>query len=231
MIDCISVENMRASDEATISGGVSGITLMHRAAVGIFRACDRWSEADSVTIITGSGNNGGDGFALALVLLENGISPVILTMSEKASPDAAYYRSLCADSGICIRPFEPSLLNGLSGNNDIIVDCLLGTGFNRALREDYLAAIEAINSSGAYVISADINSGMNGDTGLYESCVRSDLTVTIGSLKKGLIVPSALERIGSITVADIGIVPVKKETLIDESLYGISVIHITDQAS
>ena len=219
---------MRASDEATISGGVSGITLMHRAALSIFSACDKWHEASSVTIITGSGNNGGDGFALALVLLENGISPLILTMSEKASPDAAYYKSLCADEGISIRPFEASLLSGLSDGSGIIVDCLLGTGFNRALREDYLAAIEAINASGAYVISADINSGMNGDTGLYESCVKSDLTVTIGSLKKGLITPSALEQTDKITVADIGIVPVKKETLVDESLYGITVLHITD---
>ena len=84
---------MRASDEATISGGVSGITLMHRAAAGIFKACDRWSKADSVIIITGSGNNGGDGFALALVLLENGISPVILPPYAIIIP-TVYFRNV-----------------------------------------------------------------------------------------------------------------------------------------
>lgn len=221
MIDCISVENMRASDEATISGGVPGIVLMRRAAVGIYLASrERFDSASSIVIVTGSGNNGGDGFALSLVLLEHGVESVILTLSEKASADAGYYRSKCVESDIKVMPFDASYLNGA----DIIVDCLLGTGFNRALREDYLNAINAINASSAYVISADINSGMNGDTGLYETCVRSDLTVTIGSLKKGLITQSALSKIGSIVVADIGIGLVYKEDLIDESLYGIKVL-------
>ena len=62
MISCISVENMRCSDAHTIATLVPGRELMYRAALGIFKAAD-WS--GRTAIVVGSGNNGGDGFALA----------------------------------------------------------------------------------------------------------------------------------------------------------------------
>ena len=80
-----------------------------------------------------------------------------------------------------ITPFASGCLDGF----DMAVDCLLGTGFQGALRKNYRTAIEAINASCAEVISVDINSGMNGDTGEGELIVRSDLTVTIGFIKNG----------------------------------------------
>jgi NAD(P)H-hydrate epimerase len=113
--------------------------------------------------------------------------------------------------------FDPTELTG----SDIIVDCMLGTGFAGTPREDYANAINAINSTNAYVISADINSGMNGDTGEYDICVRSDLTVTIGYLKKGLIAARASEAIGKISVADIGITLSCKEDTADDKKLGI----------
>ncbi|MBQ1284952.1 MAG: hypothetical protein IIY19_00735 [Lachnospiraceae bacterium] len=65
------------------------------------------------------------------------------------------------------------------------MDCLLGTGFQGEPRGVIKDAIEAINCSGAYVVSADINSGLNGDTGLGTVYVKSDLTVSIGEFKTG----------------------------------------------
>ena len=225
MIDLISVENMRQSDSSTIASGVSGITLMERAARGIYLACDKWDKAGLITIVTGSGNNGGDGFALAEILKGKGLPVKVLTLSDKASPNAGYYKQRCIDCGVEITPFEPSLLEG----SGIIVDAMLGTGFAGTPRENYKTAIEAINyahEEGAFVVSADINSGMNGDTGEYDICIVSDLTVTIGYLKKGLITPSALEVTGSIAVADIGIELLQKEELIDESEFGIKLISV-----
>ena len=63
-IDCVSVATMRESDEKTIAGGVPGVTLMYRAALGVYRAV-RWQ--GRTVIVTGSGNNGGDGYALAWI--------------------------------------------------------------------------------------------------------------------------------------------------------------------
>ena len=224
MIDLISVDNMRQSDAATIAAGTPGRVLMQRAALGIFRSTDKWGTSGTVNIVTGSGNNGGDGFALAAVLAGKGIPVKVLTLSDKVSDDASYYRSECVRAGVDIVPFD----GAFSEDCGIIADCLLGTGFKGTPRENYASAIRAVNerrSAGVYVVSADINSGMNGDTGGFECCVVSDLTVAIGYIKKGQISPSALSVTGSLIVADIGIDLVCTEDKIDEKEYGISVLH------
>ena len=75
------------------------------------------------------------------------------------------------------------------GNFEVIVDCLLGTGFSGVPRGDIKDAIEAINNTNAFVISMDINSGVNGDTGDGEIAVKSDLTLSVGYLKTGMLEP------------------------------------------
>ena len=75
------------------------------------------------------------------------------------------------------------------GNFDVIVDCLLGTGFSGVPRGDIKDAIEAINNTNAFVISMDINSGVNGDTGDGEIAVKSDLTLSVGYMKVGMMKP------------------------------------------
>ena len=204
MIDCISVENMRQSDAYTISNLVPSLELMYRAAYGVFKAVNWRGRA---AIVVGSGNNGGDGFALACILKGNNFDCTVFTVSQRLSADSAYYAEKAALAGVPVHPFEPECLAGYN----IVVDCLLGTGFQGQLRENYRTAIEAINASGAYVVSVDINSGMNGDTGDAEFAVRSDLTVTIGYVKRGLIFEKAGRHMKRLICADIGIVLVKKE--------------------
>ena len=204
MLDCISVSNMRDSDAYTIENFVPSLELMHRAAMGVFLAHD-WT--GRIAIVVGSGNNGGDGFALACILQERGFYSVVFTLTERYSPDSTHYAEKAEGLGVPIRPFAPGCLTGF----DTVVDCLLGTGFQRALRENYRDAIEAINESGAFVISVDINSGMNGDTGAGETIVRSDLTVTIGFLKHGLLTDNAGHYMKRLVRTDIGILLARKE--------------------
>ena len=89
---------------------------------------------------------------------------------------------------------------------DIVVDCLLGTGFSGEPSGKYADAIKGINASGAYVVSADINSGLNGDTGEATLAVKSDLTVSIGFLKTGMFLGNAPSLIKELVNVDIGIV-------------------------
>jgi NAD(P)H-hydrate epimerase len=98
-----------------------------------------------------------------------------------------------------------------------VVDGLLGTGFSGTVQGDYRDAIEAINKSEAFVISVDINSGMNGDSGEAELAVRSDLTVTIGFVKTGLVTENAGYYIKRLVCADIGIVLIEEEGFITEN--------------
>ena len=208
MIDCISVENMRQSDAYTIENLVPSLELMYRAAYGVYSRVD-WH--GRIAILAGSGNNGGDGFALACILKERGFDCRVYTLGSRLSTDSLHYREIAAGMGVEILPFAHCV--SLSGW-DFVVDCLLGTGFHGEVRADYRAAIEAINASGACVVSVDINSGMNGDTGEAEIAVRSDLTVTVGYVKAGLITQRAGKYIKRLVCADIGIVLTKKENLI-----------------
>ena len=125
-------------------------------------------------------------------------------VSAKLSEDGAYYHRRCVEKNV------PMVTEADYDGYDVYVDCLLGTGFQGVPREPVASVIRALNSARAqdkdkYVISVDINSGMNGDTGEGELTVVSDLTVSIGSVKQGLFKPQARARIGKLVNADIGI--------------------------
>ena len=203
-LDCISVENMRESDRMTIEKYVSGRTLMYRAAMGVYRAV-KWH--GEIVIAVGGGNNGGDGYALACILRRNDFTCRIVKLSEKLTDDSGYYARQAESLDV---PCE-TYARGAFADADIVVDCLLGTGFQGALREPWLSAVKEINSSKAEVVSVDINSGMNGDTGEAETAVQSDITVTIGYVKRGLVSPNAARYMKKLVVADIGIILAKKE--------------------
>ena len=203
-LDCISVENMRESDRLTIEQYVSGRTLMYRAALGVYRAVN-WH--GDIAIAVGGGNNGGDGYALACILANNYTPCRIVKLSKKLTEDSAFFAEKAKALGV---PAEMYTAGGFE-NADIIVDCLLGTGFQGSLREPWLGAVREINACGAYVVSVDINSGMNGDTGEAETAVVSNITVTIGYVKRGLVAKNAASYMKKLVAADIGIVLAKQE--------------------
>lgn len=213
----VSVATMRASDAYTIAHFAPGRELMRRAAQGIFDAADAalanmggW-QGKCVAIIAGSGNNGGDGYALAGILAGHGVRASIFCVSEKFSEDGRYYYEQALAEGVPAGPFLPGAGAESLAGYDLIVDCILGTGFAGTPRGAAAEAIRAINASSAFVVSADINSGMNGDTGEAVLAVRSDLTVSIGFYKSGLFLGRAPELIGELVNVDIGIVPVPNE--------------------
>ncbi len=206
-LNCVSVENMRESDRKTIEKHVPGLTLMYRAAMGVCRAAD-WH--GNIVIAAGSGNNGGDGYALAYILKTNGIDSRVVALGERLTPDSAHFAAKAKAAGVPVAPYSTGAFEGSA----IIVDCLLGTGFRGAVREPYATAVREINAAGAYVVSVDINSGMNGDTGEAELAVRSDLTVAIGFVKNGMLAAGAERFMKRLVVTDIGIVLDKEENRI-----------------
>lgn len=201
MKDIITVNNMRLSDANTIANGISGIELMRRAALGVYNAV-KWN--GRIGIFCGSGNNAGDGYALALLLNEHKYNVELILCSNKFSEAGKCYYKLCIDKGITIINF-----NNKINEYDIAVDCLLGTGFNGELKAIYNDAINMINNS-KYIVSVDINSGLNGDNGLCINAVKSDLTVSIGYLKPGLYLNMAKDYVKKIINIDIGIKALEK---------------------
>lgn len=204
MLDCISVDNMRQSDAYTIANFVPSLELMYRAAYGVFLSGD-WQ--GRTAIMVGPGNNGGDGFALACILKERGYDCTVFTVSQKLSADSMHYAQKAKSTGVRVVSFTQGCLIGYC----TVVDCLLGTGFQGSVREPYRTVMEEINAADAFVVSVDINSGMNGDTGEAELAVRSDMTVTIGYIKTGLITENAGRYMKKLVCADIGIYLIREE--------------------
>ena len=137
--------------------------------------------ADSVTV-TGCPGNDGEGISLR---------------------HAASDRNDDVGQGTDKRGFIGSL-SGFS----TIVDCIFGTGFRGEATGPAADVIGAVNCSGAFVVSVDINSGLNGDTGMAASCVISDITVSIGSFKPGHFLNMAKDVMKRKINCEIGIEPV-----------------------
>ena len=206
----LTVRSMRESDARAIAGGIPGKELMGRAAKAIFEAAE-W--LPPVAVVCGKGNNGGDGFALACLLEEAGIGCALLMQGDPATPDARFYYEKCLRMGIPSLSWES--VERLEGYRTV-ADCIFGTGFHGEAEGEAARMIGLINSSGAKVVSADINSGINGDNGLGPSAVRSDLTVSVGSLKPGHFLGRAKDVMKRVVNSDIGIPPVGRRLFLME---------------
>ena len=205
----LSVKEMRDADAYTIKNFVDSKELMYRAGEAIFYVGD-WNIGDKVLIAAGSGNNAGDGYVVADLLNIEGIEVEILLIKDKFSEDGKYYFNRCLQKDIKYTILDENTdyntLRGKFDSYDYVLDCIYGTGFTGEVREPVYSLIKALNDSKASIVSADINSGMNGDTGESNICVNSDLTVSIGFLKKGLVSEEGKKHIGKLVNMDIGIV-------------------------
>ncbi len=170
--------------------------LMEAAGWQVARHC-----RGRTAVVSGRGNNGGDGLAAARHLHRWGRLASVACLDREAlrGPAAAQARALEA-LGIEIRS-EPDL-----GDAQLVVDALLGTGLNRAPEGRISEWIEAINAAGRRVISVDVPSGLDADTGQTPgACVTAAVTVTLGLPKPGLLSGRGVEVAGEVWVADIGI--------------------------
>lgn len=189
---------MRASDEYTIKVlGIPSMTLMRRAGGAIAaEVCKIAGEGSSIVVVCGSGNNGGDGYICAQALLKKGYS--VSVYDAATSPRSKECQNAASE-------YKGGYTRDIAG--DIIIDCLFGTGLCRKVEGEYAKLIEKINSCGAFVVSADIPSGLNGDNGLVMGvAVRADLTIAIGEYKCGHALGDGKDYCGALKKVDIGIV-------------------------
>lgn len=199
-----SVEQSRALDALTIAQGTSGYTLMRRAGEAALRVLrSRWPRALQICVVTGGGNNGGDGYVVARFAQAAGLTVTVLAASapEKLSGDARLACDEFRASGGRILPYTADALDG-----EVIVDALLGTGLNSPVRAELAAAIEQINASGRPVLSLDVPSGLNADTGaIMGAAISADCTISFVALKVGLFLGAGPELAGRLLFDDLGV--------------------------
>lgn len=168
---------------------------------------------ETALVVCGNGNNGGDGLVIAR-LLSLWKVPVEVrlfdknasgTMPKMTSEEASANLALAQAAGIPIHPFSsPDQLP--FDQADLVVDALLGTGIDRAVEGPLKNVIESVNESGALVLSVDLPSGVNSDTGqIMGAAIKANQTATFGYLKTGLLCHPAAELCGKLHLIDIGL--------------------------
>lgn len=179
MIDVISCGLMRYSEKCAMQKYTTERELMFRAGKALY---ENIKFIPPVAIVCGKGNNAGDGYVLAQLLKKDGIECTVFTLSDKFTEASEYYYGLCLKEGVPVCQYSE---NTAFEKFCTIVDCIFGTGFKGEVKGVEREVIERINASGKYVVSVDINSGLNADTGISDCCVISDITASVGTYKTG----------------------------------------------
>lgn len=203
--DLYTVEQVRALDRRAIDEfGVPGIELMRRAAWAGWSSLRRhWPEARRVAVYCGPGNNGGDGFLLALLAREAGLQVEVMALADAAHGDAALARQAWMQAGGRVRRWAQGQSLPLA---DVHVDALYGTGLRRAPQPAVAALINAINADPAPVLALDVPSGLDADTGVCPGdAVRADVTVSFIAAKRGLHTGHAADHVGRLQLDALGL--------------------------
>ena len=215
----VTAAEMRQIDRDTIDGiGIPGIVLMETAGSAIVRAIvQHYPTSQRIGILVGKGNNGGDGLVIARQLAHTGHDVHIFLVSPADSfiGEAAINLQIAKNLGLRIEAIlgEKEAWKGERGegwkrrmaNCELVVDAIFGTGLRDSVRDPIATVIDTINSFSIPILSVDLPSGLDADTGNpLGACVKADRTVTIGLPKRGLLVHPGAEFSGKLEVVDIG---------------------------
>lgn len=204
----VTGKEMKEYDNNTIAyEGITGLELMENAARALFQEIMALENHKRVVILCGTGNNGGDGLALARMLSVRNIEVAVCIEGnrDKATESFLYQEKRlesCPVTWLYLRALHAQSLS----RYDVIVDALFGVGLSREITGDYAELIKSLNASSAYKVAVDIPSGICADTGKVLGCAfRADLTVTFAFGKAGLYQYPGIQYAGKVVVRDIGI--------------------------
>lgn len=202
----LNIEDVKCVEVALTREGVSVSELMHRAGYAAAQEVLELGDVDNVVVLVGLGNNGGDGWVASEILHGRGVNVTVVSPIE---PDAlsgdlarqVAQSALRAGVSTLVGPARDEL-EELLATADVVLDCMLGTGFHGEVRPPFDIWIECVNASPARVVAVDVPSGLSAQTGHSGSaCVVADLTVTMLALKPGLLADDGRDVCGAIVVA------------------------------
>jgi hydroxyethylthiazole kinase-like uncharacterized protein yjeF len=210
----LNASEMAQIDRTTIEDvKIPGVVLMENAGRGVVEEIERFlgDVVDKqIVIFCGRGNNGGDGYVIARHLCNRGANVAVFLAGEKGKikGDALINLKILENMEIEVREIA-SLEQILSFPHiDLVVDALLGTGITGPVVGFFGELIDFMNNLGAPIISVDLPSGMETDTGaVHGACIKADVTVTMAHLKTGLLFSPARDLAGEVVVVDISVPP------------------------
>lgn len=196
--------------------GITGTALMERAGAAVSRRIKERFSPRKTLVVSGGGNNGGDGIVTARELFNSGweTRAIVLSTEDGLSPECLkQYRSAKA---LGVPVYLKTSISPGDLKDALIVDAIFGTGLSRKVTGRLSKAIELINESGSPVVSVDMPSGVSSDTGtVMGNAVRADFTVAFGLPKRGHLLHPGSSYTGALYIEDIGF---PETLLMDERL-------------
>lgn len=194
---------MKEIDRHTIEEiGIPSMVLMERAALSVVEELEKnITKEDKTLCLCGSGNNGGDGIAVARLLHQKGYPVAVRFLGNysRCSKEMKQQYEIAEKIGVRFEDKKET------AEYNIIVDAIFGIGLTRDVAGIYEQVIEQVNGEKHFVCAVDIPSGICGNTGLVRHiAVKADITVTFGYWKSGLLLYPGAEYAGKIVAADIG---------------------------
>ena len=177
--------------------------LMQRAGESAFRSWQSFN-AQQTLVLVGNGNNAGDGYEVAKLIMKADRHVVVCAVnSDKTlNGDAQKARQNWIESGGEVSDFSHELVNDC----DVIIDALLGTGLENNVRDSFVEIINAANQSGKPILSIDVPSGINADTGRPQgTAIQATKTITFVGIKQGLTTAAGKQYVGELLFDDLGI--------------------------
>jgi NAD(P)H-hydrate epimerase len=204
---------LRKLDELAVSKHqMNSLQLMENAGAGASLWIKKVRRPARVLILCGIGNNGGDGFVIARHLDYYGFDVTIALVGsvDRLRGDALHNFQIIQTTSICklIAPSSEVLADEIAalGDQDIIVDALLGTGAKLPLRPDYASIVSVANRSTAFRVALDIPTGFDCDSGgIDKTCFLANATLTFAALKIGFRQPNAAMYTGQVHLIPIGV--------------------------
>jgi ADP-dependent NAD(P)H-hydrate dehydratase / NAD(P)H-hydrate epimerase len=209
LIPLLDAETMRAVDRWAIEErGVGSLELMERAGAAVARSVERLTPDGPVAVVCGKGNNGGDGLVVARLLREAGRNVTVVCVApvgDFGGDARVNLERLAGEAPLALAEDRERAEQALA-RAAVIVDALLGTGFEGAPRGAVGEAIEALNAAWAPVVSVDLPSGVDASTGVVSgAAVRASRTVSFHAQKPGLWIAPGKGYVGKVELLDIGI--------------------------
>lgn len=212
----VTGDEMKEYDNNTIiHQGIPALELMENAAKNLFdHVCKFQPIEKKVLILCGVGNNGGDGLALARLLLQTDIAIDVCIMGDTNKGTESFKTQLSRLDSYCANFIsKEEFLNSTVDKYSILIDALFGVGLSREIKGDYALIIEKCNTLQGYKLAVDIPSGICANTGKVLGCAfQADCTISFAYGKLGLYLYPGASYAGEIKIADIGITDVSFES-------------------
>lgn len=201
---CTAAQARLADKTAIHEHKIPSLILMEHAALGCTKIIQKHLQpGDQILILCGPGNNGGDGLSIAR-LLQRPCFVYAPKASSMSNDERIQWDMLEKNEQVHFSSFEETL--SLIQNADMVIDALFGNGLSRNIEGNYKTLIDAVNASNAFVISVDINSGLDATTGkILNTCIISDLTICLDCIKTGQLINDGKKVCSKLECIPIGI--------------------------